>query len=302
MTREKGKVKRKDAKKRDWFGALCDDIASLRIQGAENVARAAAKGVARRIKEEGKLLARDQERLLSTRPTEPMMRNAVRYLAAHATPKNADSVLQHLLLRFDEADTDIAHYAANLVKDGKTYFTHCHSSTVIRAFMDARTSGRRFTIHNTETRPLFQGRTTATELAAAGIPVIHGVDSAARVLLKGCSAVFLGADALLSDGKVANKIGSEMVAELADARRIPVYVLASSWKHVRAGSASFKEQLETRSATEVWSGAPKRVRVENLAFEFIEPRFITAVVTERGIRDPLTCAREFARHIVDKNV
>ncbi len=260
----------------------------------------AAKGVARRIREEGALSARDRERLLATRPTEPMMRNAIRYVAAHATPKNADTVLQHLLSRFDEADADIAHYAAGLVKDGRTYFTHCHSSTVMRAFMDAWAKGRRFTVHNTETRPLLQGRTTATELAAAGIPVVHGMDSAARVLLKGCSAVFFGADALLGDGKVANKIGSEMIAELAHARRIPVYVLASSWKHVRAGSTGFKERLETRAAAEVWDRAPKRVRVENPVFEFIEPRFITAVVTERGIRDPMTSARELARHIVDK--
>jgi translation initiation factor 2B subunit (eIF-2B alpha/beta/delta family) len=151
---------------------------------------------------------------------------------------------------------------------------------------------RTFTVHNTETRPRFQGRKTATELAAAGIPVVHFVDSGARLSLKGASALFLGADALLADGKVANKIGSEMLAELAHSRGIPVYILANSWKFTNVTSAHYKKSLEVRDPQEVWEAIPHGVRVENHAFELIEPRYITAVITELGIRDPYTAAKE----------
>ncbi|MBR9692370.1 translation initiation factor eIF-2B [Candidatus Woesearchaeota archaeon] len=281
------------------FNKLIDDIKTLKIQGAENVAREALNGIGRYEKEHGKLPSKLLvKKLLATRSTEPMMRNAVRYFMEHAKHGDPGKVLSYLMHGFDEADGKIASYAAGLITAGGTYFTHCHSSTVIEAFLWARKDGKQFSVHNTETRPLYQGRLTAEDLAANNIPVVHGVDSAARVLLKDCKAVFLGADALLSDGKVANKIGSEMVAELAFERDIPVYILANSWKFTKATSEEFQKRLEKRSASEVWERPPKGVEVMNNAFEFIDPRFITAVITEQGIRDSRTGAQELAkRHL-----
>lgn len=280
-----------------WFTQLLEDITSLKIQGAEHVAREAVKGLARLAKERASLSLQEEARLLlATRPTEPMMRNAIHYYLSHATKGNHERLVRNIIERFDRGDQRIADYASTLLKEEGTYFTHCHSSTVMAAFHRAKEKGKRLSVHNTETRPRYQGRVTATELAAAGIPVTHGVDSAARLLLKGCDAVLLGADALLKDGKAANKIGSEMIAELAHARRIPVYILAHSWKFEPFTAAAFKERLERRDPKNVWERSPRGVRVLNHAFEFIEPRFITAIITEQGIRDPYTCARELLQH------
>ncbi len=282
-----------DAERR--FDRLLDDIRSLRIQGAERVARAAVEALARYHGARGKIPSPLVDRLLATRPTEPMLRNAVRYYLDHAAGQDPLLVARHLLQEFDIADERIAHYAAAFLKEGGLYFTHCHSSTVVAALLAAWRDGRQFSVHNTETRPLFQGRITAEDLVRAGIPVTHFVDSASRVALKGCGAVFLGADALLADGTVVNKIGSEVIAELAENRRIPVYVLASSWKYAPVGRVAYKRQLEKRPAREVWPDAPRGVTVENPAFELVHPRRITAIITEQGIAEPLTCAHRL-RH------
>lgn len=286
---------KKQGRRRAWFEDLIADIVTLKIQGAENIAKSALKGVARYYEEVGRLPPQALlERLANARPTEPMLQNTLAYL--QRAPGNPLLVIAHLLQQFRRDDEEIARYAAELLKSGKKYFTHCHSSTVVRAFLTAHTQGKRFEVHNTETRPRYQGRRTARELSKAGIPVVHGVDSAARILLKGCAAVFLGADALFSDAKIANKIGSEIIAELAHQRDIPVYILASSWKYAGCTSTFFRERLERRSPEEVWKTPPRGVDVVNDAFEFVTPRFITAIITEEGIRDPYGAVRELQHH------
>ncbi len=276
-----------------WFHKLVADIKALKIQGAERVAREAVKGLARLVRERGSLAVRREAELLKrARPTEPLLRNAAGYFLRHASLTNSEKVLARIITGFDEADARIAGYAAGLIREGGTYFTHCHSSTVVQAFLLAKRQGKSFSVRNTETRPREQGRKTAKELAAAGIPVAHYVDSGARAALTGCKAVFLGADALLADGRVANKVGSEMIAELAKNRGIPVYVLANSWKYDPATAAGYKERLEERPSEEIWKRAPQGVTVENFAFDLIDPRYITAVITELGIRDPFTAVKE----------
>lgn len=278
---------------REWFDEVLRDIASLKVQGAEAVARAAVKSMLRVMEEEPGYAARAAERLLATRPTEPMMRNALAYFVANANERNARGLALHLLRTFNRGDHHVAHLAARLIKEGGVYFTHCHSSTVMQAFKEAWLAGKRFTVKNTETRPFLQGRRTAEELAAFGIPVVHCVDSAARVELKGCDAVFIGADALLRDGKVVNKIGSEMIAELAHERGIPVYVLALSWKYVDEDAKRYQRRLERRPPREIWENPPPGVTVRNDAFEFVKPGFITAIISDLGIHDPLSAMAEF---------
>jgi len=291
----------------EWFDTLCDEIIALKIQGAEHVARAALEGVARlRSEHPGKDITPQVKRLLATRPTEPMMRNAVNYFLAHADKEEGNGLLNHILGHLNKADQKISAYAADLIKNNGVYCTHCHSSTVVAMFLAAKAQGKKFTVYTTETRPLFQGRKTANELAAAGISVIHTVDSSARVNLKECTAVFLGADALLADGKVANKIGSEMVAELAYNRKIPVYVLANSWKYEDKKSKEFLSLLERRDPAEVWPQPPAGVEVRNEAFELIRAYVITGIITEFGIREPSSMVAEIRsrrawQHIDDKN-
>ena len=148
-----------------------------------------------------------------------------------------------------------------LIRNKDVIFTHCHSTNVINALIYAKKKGKKFEVYNTETRPLFQGRRTARELKKAGIKVTMFVDSALGVALskeqgtKKATKVFLGADALLKKG-IINKVGSEVIAKIAKSEKIPVYVIADSWKFTKK-----KIPLENRKLNEVWGNVPRGLRL-----------------------------------------
>jgi len=174
-------------------------------------------------------------------------------------------------------------------------FTHCHSSTVIEILKQANKQGKRFTVHNTETRPKFQGRLTAQELARLGIPVVHYVDSAARLALKKADIMLIGADAITTEGKVINKIGSELMAEVAEKWDVSLYVCSDSWKFDPKSVFGYEEEIEKRKPTEIWPTAPKGVKIDNFAFEKVNPDLITGIISELGIYKPTIFVEEVKR-------
>jgi len=131
-------------------------------------------------------------------------------------------------------------------------FTHCHSSTVEAIIVKAWKQGKKFEVYNTETRPKFQGRKTATNLAKEGIPVTHFVDSAGRSMLRKTDLFLFGCDAITSEGKLINKIGTEMLAQTARESSIPAYSCTNSWKFDPNTLYGFDEEIEQRDPNEVW--------------------------------------------------
>jgi ribose 1,5-bisphosphate isomerase len=189
----------------------------------------------------------------------------------------------------------IIEMGSKKIKNGMVVFTHCHSSTVMSVLIEAKKQGKRFAVHNTETRPRLQGRKTAKELSNAGIKVRHYVDSAARLALKGADIMMIGADAITSEGRVINKIGSELFAEVAHRYDIPVYVCTNSWKFDPETVFGFTEEIEQRTAEEVWARPPKNVIIDNKAFEIIRPELIAGAITELGIYEPQILVEEIKR-------
>jgi translation initiation factor 2B subunit (eIF-2B alpha/beta/delta family) len=155
-------------------------------------------------------------------------------------------------------------------------------SSVLRTVADRR----EFRARVTETRPLYQGRKTARELAEAGVPVRFYVDSGARIALREADAMMIGTDAVLADGKVINKIGSEMFAEVAGRYGVPVYVITNSWKFDPMSSFGYEREIERRTAEEVWEDPPEGVDIVNYAFESIAPEKVDGVVSELGVHEP----------------
>ena len=251
------------------FDKILKDIKSIKIQGASNVAKAALQAY-RMIPT--KLSKR---KLLDARPTEPMMENV---LAMAEKTHDYKKILNH----FDEAQEKINKKVLKLIKNNDVVFTHCHSTNVINALIYAKKKEKKFEVYNTETRPLFQGRKTARELKKAGIKITMFVDSAVGVVLSGEQGnkkpdlVLLGADALLKKG-VVNKIGSETIAKLAKQEKIPVYIVADSWK-----STKKKILMEGRKLDEVWDNAPKGLKMKNPSFEFVDKKYISGIVTEES--------------------
>ncbi len=260
---KKGNVKK--------FNKIVNDIKSIKIQGATNVAKASLRAY---FILPGK---KSKKMLLESRPTEPMMQNVLEM----AEKYSRDEILKH----FDFAQGKINKVVFKLIKNKDIIFTHCYSTNVSKALIHAHKKGKKFEIYVTETRPLFQGRKTARELRKSGIKVTMFVDSAmGSVLSKGkesglkkVSSVFIGADALLKNG-IINKIGSELVAHLAKEEKIPVYIIADSWKFTNE-----KVPIEQRTLNEVWDRAPKNIKIKNPAFEFVPKKYIKAIVSELGV-------------------
>lgn len=282
------------------FKTIITDIKTLKIQGAEAVAKEAVKALGlvsdkSKAKTKNAFVSELNKACLilrHTRSTEPAMRNALDYVLYNlgssdvcTLKKQIKFKVHKVLSHFKESQNLIAEYGSRLIKKGSMVYTHCHSSTVINIIKSAYDS-RDFFVSNTETRPLFQGRKTASELAALKIPVFHYVDSAARLALKNADIMFLGADAITSTGKVINKIGSELIAEAAERYQVPLYVCTDSWKYDPKTTYGHDEPIEHRNKAEVWSKAPKNVTVINPAFEVINPNLITGIISELGIYAP----------------
>ena len=260
--------KRSDKQK---FNQVIKNIKSIKIQGATNVAREAAKAYFLIPSNKSKRI------LINSRPTEPMMEHVLN-LAESGEP------LKKILDHFKDSQDKINSLVIKKIKNNDEIFTHCHSSTVTKALIYSKQEGKKFQVYNTETRPLYQGRKTARELQKAGIKVTMLTDSAmGSALTKGketglekIDIIFLGADALLKDG-IINKIGSELVAHLAKEEKILLYILADSWKFTTK-----KTPIEQRSLNEVWNKAPKNIKIKNPAFEFVPKKYITKIITELG--------------------
>lgn len=303
---------KKTKQKKQSFKQILADIKSLKIQGAQNVAVAAVKSLNSLVQEKKpsnvnelkKILGLGKKALFATRPTEPMMRNSLNFVLRDLPDNNlveAMVQLQHnindCLKFFYEADEKIVDFGSHKIRNGMVVFTHCHSSTVIKILKKAKSEGKNFIVHNTETRPRFQGRQTALDLAKAGIKVVHFVDSAARLALKKADLVLIGADAITTEGKVINKIGSELIAEVAERYDAPLYVCANSWKFDPKTIFGYEEEIEARSSEEVWPNMSKtkNIKINNFAFEKVNPDLVTGVITELGVFRPYILIEELKK-------
>lgn len=256
-------------------------IEDVEIQGATAVARTGV-GLLQELDDDDASedeLDEVAQRLKEARPTEPFLFNAVDM--ARETG-DYEQVLAHM----DDTQDKIQNIAAGLLEDGDTVFTHCHSSTVTGVLQHVSSHGTDIAVRCTETRPLYQGRETAAELAYTGIPVQLYVDSGARIALKDADVMLIGADAVTATGKVVNKIGSELFAEVAHRYDVPVYVCTDAWKFDARSRFGYHEPLERRVADEVWEDAPDGVDIVNYAFERIHPDVIDGIVSELGVLPP----------------
>jgi translation initiation factor 2B subunit (eIF-2B alpha/beta/delta family) len=256
--------------KKKEFDRLLINIKNVKIQGARNIAKAALRAY--------RLISTvaSKKKLLASRPTEPMMENV---LELAEKTHDYKKILDH----FDFAQEKINKAVLKLIRKNDVIFTHCHSTNVVNALIYSHKKGKKFEVYNTETRPLFQGRKTARELRKAGIKVTMFVDSALSVALsketgKKPDKIFLGADALLKTG-IINKIGSETIVRIAEDEKIPVYIVADSWKFTKK-----KIPIEQRKLNEIWDTAPKNIKLKNPAFEFVDKKYLSGIVTELGIQ------------------
>ena len=219
--------------------------------------------------------------LANARATEPALRNSLRYcLKNYQTEKNiAEKVIEY----FKNSQKKIIEYGAKKIENNMIVQTHCHSSTVTGIIIEAKKQGKNFKVNNTETRPKFQGRITAEELANEGIEVHHFVDSAGRVAMKQADLFLFGCDAITSEGRIINKIGTNMLLEFANKYNVLTYSCTNSWKFNPETVFGAEEEIEQRNTNEVWENPLKNIIIHNPAFEPVSPDLMTGIITELGV-------------------
>ena len=283
----------------------CKDIQTLKIQGANKVATAAIKAIKEVVtKSRSKTkysIIRDVElakkKLFNTRPTEPELRNYLNHISRYMRYYRGNNIKRDTVKEINKLLRENKNRREKIILNGSkllhrelTIFTHCRSTTVTSILKKAAKKNK-IVVVNTETRPLFQGRITAKELAKEKIKVIHHVDSAMAEAMENADAVLLGADAVTKDNYY-NKVGSLSVALMAKHYHIPLYVCTTLWGFERG-----KVKIEERSGKEIWKNAPKEIKIHNPAFDKIPLKFVHAFVCEEGVISPKKFVKK-ARKVV----
>lgn len=197
----------------------------------------------------------------------------------------------------------LGEYGLSLLSPGMGILTHCNAGALATAKYGTALSplylgheqGYDFHVFADETRPLLQGaRLTAWELSKAGIDVTLICDSmAASVMKKGwIHAVVVGCDRMAANGDGANKIGTAGVAVLAKEYGIPFYMFVPTSTIDWEAESGEDIPVELRDGEEIRSlwyerpMAPEGIKTYNPAFDVTDAKYITAVVTEKGIAYP----------------
>ncbi len=258
------------------FNKILSDIKSVKIQGAENVCKF---GIQAYLLRPNKKAAKE---ILSIRPTEPLLQNAIKFLQKTESPSSAS---RKFLSNLKTAHTKTIKSGSKLIKNGMNIYSHCHSSTVIDILKYAhKTQKKSFVVYTTEVEPLLQGRMTAKDLAKSGIKTIIAPDLAAEQLLARCDLFLFGADAFTSS-EVANKIGTSTLVKLAKLHGVPRYSCGIALKFAK------KIKIEKRSAKEVWDEREKNIQPINPAFDRTKIKELSGIVSEFGVLP----SREFVK-------
>jgi len=261
------------------------------------------------------------EYLKSCRPLSVSMGNAIRALKdtiIKIDPSVPEDEAKKLLLesidlfiqeRVTAADALISSSASQKIGDGDVVLTFAKSSLVLQTLLKAWEAGTKFRVIVVDSKPLFEGKRLAADLAMAGISVQYCLISAASHAIKEASKVFLGAHAMMSNGMLLSRCGTAVVAMLAHERDLPVIVCCESVKFTERVALdangnevapseellseefdglgmndkdAAKRRLETVNA---WRDAPNLYQV-NPMFDLTDRSYIKMVVTEYGSLPP----------------
>ncbi|HEV8037606.1 MAG TPA: S-methyl-5-thioribose-1-phosphate isomerase [Bryobacteraceae bacterium] len=296
------------------YKQVAEAIRSMVIRGAPAIGVAAAMGIALGMQQAESAVEFDEicDALARTRPTAVNLFWAIermRRLYSELQSRSIEDIRAKLVaeaqqIRLEDIAINecIGKNGAPLIPDGKTVLTHCNAGalatagygTALGVIRAAVASGKKIDVFADETRPFLQGaRLTVWELQHDHIPATLITDNMAGHFLHsgriGC--VVVGADRIAANGDVANKIGTYSVAVLAKENGVPFYVAAPiSTLDLRLTSGD-QIPIEQRAASEVTHVqgvpvAPDGTAVENPAFDVTPHRYVTAIVTERGVTRP----------------
>ena len=299
------------------YRQVADVIRNMVVRGAPAIGVAAGMGIALGVRNSKAETVADLKKELDqicktigeTRPTAVNLFWAIRRMQDKFESLRVRPIAQIKQALIEEAQRmhaeDIAanqamgRHGATLLPSSGGVLTHCNAGAlatagygtalgVIRAAVE---QGKKIHVYADETRPFLQGsRLTAWELMKDGIPTTVISDNMAGAMMKQgkIGAIVVGADRIAANGDVANKIGTYTVAVLAREHGIPFYVAAPISTVDLETSDGNGIPIEQRNSKEVTHIAGKQmvpdgVQIENPAFDVTPAKYISAIITERGV-------------------
>ena len=287
---------------------------AIGVSAAMGLALGAARSKATGTKQFTTEFQRNCDLLAATRPTavnlfwaiERMKRSFSDGALAGESVEQLQARLRTEADRIHDEDVEscraIGRHGATLVPQEARILTHCNAGalatagygTALGVIRGAVEAGRQVRVLADETRPFLQGaRLTAWELVKDGIDTTVITDNMAGAIMRAgdIDLVVVGADRIAANGDTANKIGTYSVAVLAREHSIPFYVAAPSSTidlSTRDGDAIPIEERDSREVTHVGSNqlAPEGAHVRNPSFDVTPHRYITAIITDRGVLRP----------------
>jgi ribose 1,5-bisphosphate isomerase len=259
-------------------------IKTLEIQGAKEIAIESLKFLRKLSKEKGfgKEFDYAANKIEKARPTAVVLHNCLEILKSNKNPET----ITKLLNKLNQSTKEIAKRGSRLIKDKYAIMTHCHSGEALAVIKQAWKEGKKITVYATETEPKHQGIKTAKELAELKIPVILIIDDAVEFFIKDVDAVIVGCDAFRKEG-IVNKIGTYPMAVVAKEHHKPFYVVGNTLKLDKRK----KLIIEERNPHEIYREHMKTLEIKNPAFDITPWKFVTRVVTEKGIMTPINILR-----------
>jgi|TARA_B100001971_G_scaffold214153_1_gene250140 translation initiation factor eIF-2B subunit alpha/methylthioribose-1-phosphate isomerase len=284
-------------------------IKTMIVRGAGAIGATAAYGVAQACLEanDKKDIEKAAETIQKTRPTAQNLFTGINYVLNSIKNVSDLSEIKKIVVekanKFADYDAEackkIGEYGNSLIKDNFKIETHCNAGWL--AFVDwgsalspiyyAHRAGKNIFVFADETRPRNQGSMlTAWELAQENIPHAIIADNAAGYFMKKgeIDMVIVGADRIAANGDVANKIGTYEKAVLAKENNIPFYVAAPTTTFDLETEDGNEIPIEERNPDEVLfiSGiriAPEGSTAKNPAFDVTPAKYISGIITEKGI-------------------
>lgn len=210
---------------------------------------------------------------------------------------------ENIRIEDEDACRAMGEYGLTLLRPGMGILTHCNAGTIATAkygtclapLYIGHEKGYGFKVFADETRPLLQGaRLTAWELNNAGIDTTLICDNMASIVMKNgwVDAVVVGCDRMAANGDGANKIGTSGLAILAHEYGIPFYMFVPTSTIDMNTKNGDDIHIELRDGDEIYKlwyekpMAPEGIKTYNPAFDVTAAKYITAVVTEKGILYP----------------
>ncbi|CAG0914586.1 unnamed protein product [Notodromas monacha] len=191
------------------------------------------------------------------------------------------------LVEMEHRKCRIAEELTSHIADGMSILTHSRSKNVFRALKLAMQRGKRFKVYVTESMPDKSGHRMASELTELGIPTTEILDASIGYIMEKVDLVLVGAEGVVENGGIINKVGTYGIGLVAKALKKPVYVLCESFKFVRLYPLNQSElPAEFKYPASVLKKSGVNLEEEHPLVDYTPPHLITFLFTDLGTLVP----------------